>query len=489
MAVCGTPVPEFDGRIKLITEENGQHVHVYLIDGIRNDGAQPDHVLPYVSSTAFAHRFLPEFDGPLAARRTVRGANWSASRFRADAERRAREELSGRAAPPPLLPRDAHAVYNSYLHGDETLGGLLAALQPQAQRRLVQCIFEPLWIKSLCTDYRLAGEYGTLMHSRIEGFFNGEYGLDRMLEFARTGAPDGSGGEAREYAHFARFYTEWLTARGLRPFRMELYVFDEELRMCGAVDGLFYDPAFDDDLHLIMIDKSVSLFVVVRANTPQHWKRCYGMTEGFLPPGLTQYWCKPPLQSLPECKFTGHALQQRLYQYMIEKRTRYTVSQSWLAVFHPTNASYIMIPVPPLKQEVATLCALRATELEEARDAVKRARVHYFRGAERNAAARCSKRSYASADVAGSVSPAPTGTEDGGSGTLTVDRFVTRSRNASMKRCTGADATNASVISVGRSVSCITLFSTIFSTAPCSSHAIGSLRTCRPRRNTADITL
>ena len=351
MSIVGAAVvPNFDGHIQLLTEgPNGEHIHVYVIDGERNDEPPRElGTLPYVSSTAFVHRFMEPFDGPLAALRTVQGSKWCASRFRPLAERHARESLARNPVALALLPPPVAA----YVAGTLELGALLASLPADVQRPFVERTLVPLWHESVIRQFSVAGEHGTLLHTRLERYFIGEHTLDDMAEFARTGAPDGSGGPAREYDHFIAFMREWFVPRGARFFRAELKIYDPRLRLCGATDLLLHDPDYaNDGTHVILID----------------FKRVYGMTTAELATWGVR--CKPPLSHLHECKFVGHALQQNMYRQVIEDNSRLIVTRIYLLVMHPENETYLLLEVPDMRAEIKAIFRVREAEVAAARAA------------------------------------------------------------------------------------------------------------------------
>ncbi len=216
-----------------------------------------------MSATSLVHRYMEPFDPVGTAARSVAGKHWSASRYRAGAEREAcaalvREQRHWLAH----VPEHAQPAFASYVEhtgepGAASLDAVLGALagDEERRRRLLEDVLWPRWIAYLVREYARAGEYGTAMHTQLERFFNGELSLDGVRELARTGHANGSGAAAHEYAHFERFLHEWLAPRNLRPFRMELKIFDALRRICGSTDALFSDPEYDDGLHLILLGK------------------------------------------------------------------------------------------------------------------------------------------------------------------------------------------------------------------------------------------
>ncbi len=173
-----------------------------LIGPQRNPGD-----LPYVSATSLVHRYMDPFDAAATAARSVAGARWSGSRYRAGAEREACAALRAEPHWQAHVPAHALRAWASYVEqhgqpGAATLDSVLGALggggdAVEQRRRLLETVLWPRWIAHLVREYARAGEYGTAMHEHLERFFNGELSLDGIRELARTGHADGSGGGAR----------------------------------------------------------------------------------------------------------------------------------------------------------------------------------------------------------------------------------------------------------------------------------------------------
>ncbi len=164
---------------------------------------------------------MDPFDAAATAARSVAGARWSTSRYRAGAEREACVALRAETHWQAHVPAHARRAFVSYVeqHGEPgaaTLDSVLGAIGDDAEqrRRLLETVLWPRWITHLVREYARAGEYGTAMHTKLEGFFNGEISLDGIRELARTGHADGSGGCARAYARArAHHALRWAGAR------------------------------------------------------------------------------------------------------------------------------------------------------------------------------------------------------------------------------------------------------------------------------------
>ncbi len=198
---------------------------------------------------------------------------------------------------------------------------------------------------------------GTIMHASIEYYYNG-------LVHPLIKTPDLLG---LEYQYFYVF--DLVEVRNkLEPFRTELRVFDLDYEICGSVDMLFRkkNRAKDgsEDYDLIMYD----------------WKRSKKIDNKAFSPND---FGKGPVHGLPNCNKYTYFLQLNGYKYLIEKNTKYRVTEMYLGVFHPNHGTtesrtarskeefttpenippYLKIQVPDLQRQVATMFELRRHNL------------------------------------------------------------------------------------------------------------------------------
>ena len=167
---------------------------------------------------------------------------------------------------------------------------------------------------------RLASEKGTALHDQIENYFNG---------WKIGDIPD-----SQEYRYFKDF---WQANKGfLVPYRTEWLVFDESIRVAGAIDMVFKDR----DGHFHIYD----------------WKRTKPISR------TTPYGCFATpeyLKHIPDTNFWHYALQLNVYKAILEKNYGITIRSMHLVRLHPDAASYEDIDVPELPTEVAALWASR----------------------------------------------------------------------------------------------------------------------------------
>lgn len=163
-----------------------------------------------------------------------------------------------------------------------------------------------------------AAARGTHMHEQIEIFMN---------RWAR----DGHGGPletSRELVHFREFMVEHVDPRELEPFRTEMRVFHEEVKIAGSIDMLFRDQ----DGRLYIYD----------------WKRSkeIKMRNAFGGRGLGR------LGHIHDCNYEHYSLQLNVYRRILEQKYGYEIAGMALAIFHPNQESYVVLPVRRMDKEL-----------------------------------------------------------------------------------------------------------------------------------------
>lgn len=163
-----------------------------------------------------------------------------------------------------------------------------------------------------------ATELGSQLHEQIEVFF------DQLAQFDTTFlhlcAP------SVEFGYFLDFYRDCVVGK-LKPFRTEMYIFDEDIRVCGSIDMLFCDP---DNRNVYIYD----------------WKRCKDIKKSN--PFEKGLRC---LSHLDNCNFNTYSLQLNMYKYILSKYDLTVVGMA-LVVLHPNHSGYKVIEVPDMQAEI-----------------------------------------------------------------------------------------------------------------------------------------
>lgn len=166
-------------------------------------------------------------------------------------------------------------------------------------------------------------DLGTLMHARIEAYFNGSDG-DAMARCDKA------------YNQFLRFQS----ALKLTPYRTEWPVFYEECGLAGTIDFLAYDS--ERDVYEIY-DWKRSLKVANADGTPN--------TSNF---GKFAIGNLASLR-LRDTSYDHYALQLSLYRRILADKYGINVAACHLGVFHPQLGSYMHMANLPYYEEAVDI--------------------------------------------------------------------------------------------------------------------------------------
>jgi hypothetical protein len=167
-------------------------------------------------------------------------------------------------------------------------------------------------IKDMWTrNGQAAAQYGTDMHALIEDHYNGMY---RVVD-------------EPEYAMFLDFLQDHAH---MVPFRTEMKVYDEDIKVCGTIDMLFLNP---EDGTLSIYDWKFSKEIQYKNN--------------FKKKALA------PLQHLDDCNVVHYSLQLNLYRTILERKYGFNVRDLALVFMHRNHGtSYVKVSVPFMDAEM-----------------------------------------------------------------------------------------------------------------------------------------
>lgn len=165
---------------------------------------------------------------------------------------------------------------------------------------------------------------GSLVHWQAYAHFNGYF----------LGTP-----HSPDFGLILAFDRGFLSRLGLRPWRAELTLVLEELRLGGSAD-------------LVCVDGSGSFVVVDWKRSRRLEEREYGMAA-------------PPLESLPATSRSKYYVQLNLYARMLQLLHGVTVSGMYIVGVHPDVVPYAahVYDVPRLEQELDELLAVGRTQI------------------------------------------------------------------------------------------------------------------------------
>lgn len=159
-----------------------------------------------------------------------------------------------------------------------------------------------------------ASDAGTKMHNDIELYYNNISITNDSIEFQ----------------YFLDFEKERISL-GLQPYRTEMMIFDEELRLAGSIDMLYKCS-----------DGTYQIF---------DWKRSKEIK-------FQNYWQKSKTLSIshiPDSNFWHYSLQLNTYKKILERKYQMQISGMFLVCLHPNHKKYQKIPVENLDYEMDIL--------------------------------------------------------------------------------------------------------------------------------------
>jgi hypothetical protein len=164
-----------------------------------------------------------------------------------------------------------------------------------------------------------AASAGTKMHYDIECTYN-----NMTVE-----------NDSIEFKYFLQFKKDF---DYLIPFRTEMLVYDEELRLAGSIDMIFVNNTVNDDG-----SKCLDIY---------DWKR----SKEILKVSRFNKWMNDEcISHLPDTNFWHYSLQLNVYKAILVKKYGYCVENLFLVILHPNNKRYMCLQVPDLQVEVGNL--------------------------------------------------------------------------------------------------------------------------------------
>ena len=168
-----------------------------------------------------------------------------------------------------------------------------------------------------------AASAGTKMHYDIECYFNGMDVKNDSVEFGY-------------FQNFCKDFPD------LIPYRTEMMVYYEELKISGSIDMIFENP-----------DGTLQIY---------DWKRCHEIKHE---DQFGKYAKTSCISHLPDTNFWHYALQLNVYKMILEHKYGKKVTDLYLICIHPENIykNYQRIKVPLLENEMKDLIKLRLEQV------------------------------------------------------------------------------------------------------------------------------
>lgn len=136
--------------------------------------------------------------------------------------------------------------------------------------------------------------------------------------------------DSQEFKYFLDFYEDYKNT--LEPFRTEMLVYYEELKLSGSIDMIFKCK-----------DGTYEIY---------DWKR----SKEILKSSNFNKWIKSEVVShIPDTNYWHYSLQLNTYKYILQKKYDMKVGNLYLVVLHPDNNKYLRIKAPDLQDEIQDL--------------------------------------------------------------------------------------------------------------------------------------
>ena len=162
-----------------------------------------------------------------------------------------------------------------------------------------------------------AASKGTLLHEKIEDFYNSKVHKEYPPEF--------------EY--FKNFHNKY---KRLKPYRTEWRIYDEHFSLAGTVD-------------MVYEKENGELFIF-------DWKRTSKLVDQNNQPILKDFnFGYDGLSHVADNSFNRYALQQNVYKFILENYYDKKISSMNLLVLHPNYDDFVHLKLPNMKKEAEFL--------------------------------------------------------------------------------------------------------------------------------------
>jgi len=235
----------------------------------------------YVSVSGLAHDYFQRFDAPVVASRMI-----------------ARHDFTH---------NEKYSKYQQYL-GDAT------------REETVQMI-----CKSWEENAHIAATLGTDLH--------------RFIELGYNDMPTENKEKHPERMYVLEFKQK-MEKLGYTPYRTEFKLWDEDHKVAGMIDMLFYH-------------EETGKFEIF------DWKRSKEIKMSGFRKGTG------PCAQLQDCNYIHYTLQLNSYRWLLEKNYGIMVDKMVIVVFHPSNDSYVEFELADMQDIIEDILAIRKKMLSE----------------------------------------------------------------------------------------------------------------------------
>lgn len=176
-----------------------------------------------------------------------------------------------------------------------------------------------------------ASTAGTRMHLDIERFNNAD-------PVGNLAGDDYTPNPSREWDYFLAYDKRWREKNGFAPYRTEWLVFKEDIKLAGSIDMVYSKP-----------DGTYAIY---------DWKRAKEIKFE-----NSYQNCLSPIDHLPDTNYWHYSLQLNIYRRILEELYDIHISELALVVLHPNNASFKVIQLNRMDEEVTAMFESRRQKI------------------------------------------------------------------------------------------------------------------------------
>ncbi len=301
--------------------------HLYYIDG-STEG--------YTSVTTYVHSHFESFDADRIIANMMKSKNWKSNeKYYGKTPEQIKKEWQDNCDKAAADGTRMHFVIESFYN--EKYNPESARYNPSYSYLDELKEGDDTYRTPSCLDEEEKGKISDLSttkraHATGDNEDDDADAVDNIYQFS---------GSTIEFEYFLNFLH---AHSNLIPYRTEWTIFDEDLKLAGSIDMLFYDT----DTHNYHI---------------YDWKRCRNIqkTNGF-----NKWGNKECIDHLPDSNFWHYSLQLNIYKALLERKYNMHIDSLYLVCMHPNNKNqnYMKIKSPCLQEEVSHLFALRLQDLD-----------------------------------------------------------------------------------------------------------------------------
>jgi len=175
--------------------------------------------------------------------------------------------------------------------------------------------------KDIINHWDSGRNLGTELHAYIEDYFNNIGELHNITKTENL--------KINKIIEYRYFYNFLIDHSNLTPYRSELMIYHEKLKLVGSVDMLYIKP----NGHMICMD----------------WKRSKRIDTTSFGNKCSKF---PGIEHIPDCNYYHYSFQLNIYKFILETEYNMIIDEMYMVVFHPNNSNYLKYPIINMSYEM-----------------------------------------------------------------------------------------------------------------------------------------